>query len=286
MSEEVHARAPQLDAMSGQELLEVINEEDRNAVAAVKPQIPSIARAVDQVVHRLREGGRIHYFGAGTSGRLAQLDAAECGPTFGIDPALVTAHAAGDGEAEDDHDLGVRTARAAQLTHKDVMVAVSASGSTAYVLGAVEETKKSGALTLAVTCAPGSRLGSVTDLAIEVAAGPEVIAGSTRMKAGTAQKVVLNMISTAVFTRLGHTYRGRMVGVTAANAKQRGRAQRLVTELTGAGGPAVEDALAQAHGNAKIAILMLRCAMSHADAEKALARATGDLAAALGESRR
>ena len=285
MSEEVHRHAARLDSMSEVELLELMNDEDGNAIAAVRAQIPSLAHAIDQIAGRIKNGGRLHYFGSGTSGRLATLDAAECAPTFGVDPQLVIAHAAADGEAEDDRDLGVSDARSAGLTTRDTLVAVSASGSTAYVLGAVEHGRTSGVLIVAVTCAPGSMLGRVADIAIEVAVGPEVIAGSTRLKAGTAQKVALNMLSTGVFTRLGHTYRGRMVGVTAANAKQRGRALRLVVDVTGAGETPASDALAQAHGNAKIAVLMLRCRLSTVDAEARLSAARGDLAAALGERR-
>jgi len=286
LSEEVHSHASSLDGMSEVELLELMNDEDGNAIAAVRAQIPGIARAIDQIAGRIQNGARLHYFGSGTSGRLATLDAAECAPTFGVDPHLVIAHAAADGEAEDDRDLGVSDARSAGLTARDVLVAVSASGTTAYVLGAVDQGRTSGLLIVAVTCAPGSPLGQAADIAIEVAVGPEVIAGSTRLKAGTAQKVVLNMLSTGVFTRLGHTYRGRMVGVTAANAKQRGRAMRLVVEITGADDTAASAALAEAKGNAKVAILMLRCRLPAVDAEARLAAARGDLAAALGERRR
>jgi N-acetylmuramic acid 6-phosphate etherase len=283
LSEEAHERAAGLDSLGTLDLLELINAEDQHAVAAVRAQLPAVARAVDAIASRLRDGGRLHYFGAGTSGRLAALDAAECAPTFGIDPDVVQAHSAGDGPAEDDRLLGTAHAHAARLTSKDAMVAISASGRTAYVLGAVDAAREGGAFVVGLSCAPGSALGESADIAIEVVAGPEVIAGSTRLKAGTAQKVVLNMISTAVFTRLGHTYRGRMVGVMADNAKLRGRALRLVVDLTGAPPTEAERALEESHGDARVAILMFRCHLEVAAARSRLAAARGDLAAALGE---
>jgi N-acetylmuramic acid 6-phosphate etherase len=283
VSEEPHANAAGLDSLATIDLLELINAEDQRAVAAVKAQLPAVAQAVDAIASRLRSGGRLHYFGAGTSGRLAALDAAECAPTFGIDPDLVQARSAGDGAAEDDRGLGAAHARAAGLTSEDAIVAISASGSTAYVLGAVDVAREAGALVVGLSCAPGTAVGKSADIAIEVDAGPEVIAGSTRLKAGTAQKVVLNMISTAAFTRLGRTYRGRMVGVVAANAKLRARALRLVVDLTGAPASEAERVLEESHGDARVAILVLRCGLPAVEAESRLAAARGDLAAAMGE---
>jgi len=283
MSEQAHPRADVIDTLSTRELLALMHDEDRHAIEAVQGQLDQIAGAVDAIVARLRAGGHLHYFGAGTSGRLAALDAAEIPATFGVTPELVVAHTAGDGEAEDDERVGADHTRRASLTSNDAVVGVSASGRTAYVLAAMTEARRAGALVVALTCAPGSPLGATADIAIEIAAGPEVIAGSTRLKAGTAQKATLNMISTAIFTRLGHTYRGRMVDVVTANEKLRRRAKAMVGELTGCSDDKVEAALGDAGGNAKLAILMLRCGIDAAAARIRLTAAQGDLAVALSE---
>jgi N-acetylmuramic acid 6-phosphate etherase len=231
LSEEVHPRAEDLDAMSSLELVSLMHGEDALAVRAIEPQLENIARAVDAITEKLRGGGRMHYFGAGTSGLIAAMDAFECAPTFGVD--LVRAHVVTDPGQEDDRNLGVETAREAALRSGDVAVGVSASGRTAFVLGALAQAAEDGATRIAVTCRPESQLGRLADVAIEVDSGPEVIAGSTRLKAGTVQKLVLNMLSTAVFTRLGRTRRGRMVGVVPGNEKLRERAARIVADLAG-----------------------------------------------------
>jgi len=283
MNEQAHPRADELDSLTTRQLLAVMQSEDRRAVGAVEASLDVIAEAVDAIAARLRQGGRWHYFGAGTSGRLAALDAAECPATFGVGPDLIQAHSAGDGEAEDDVVKGKAMARQARLSAEDAVVAVSASGRTASVLAALDEARPSGALLVALTCAPGSPLGAQADMAIEIDAGPEVIAGSSRLKAGTVQKVVLNMLSTGVLTLLGHTYRGRMVDLVATNQKLRARAERMVGEVTGRSHQDVQAALAEAGGSAKVAILMLRCRMTAQQAASQLASARGDLAAALGE---
>jgi N-acetylmuramic acid 6-phosphate etherase len=284
VSETAHPRADELGTLSTLELLEVMHSEDRHAVDAVNQGLGLIAHAIDQIATRLRSGGRLHYFGAGTSGRLAALDAAECSPTFGVDADMVQAHDAGDGESEDDQRLGREAARRARLSPRDAVVGVSASGRTAYVLAALDEARAAGALVVGLSCAPGSPLGTAADIAIEIETGPEVIAGSTRLKAGTVQKLTLNMISTGVFTRLGHTYRGRMVDVVAANDKLRERATRIVNDLSGAPRDQVDRALADAHGSAKVAILMLRCGLAEREARARLSSAAGDLAIALREA--
>jgi len=283
VSETAHPRADDMDTLAVAELLELMHVEDKRAVEAVHAALDRIADAVGQIAARLRSGGRLHYFGAGTSGRLAALDAAECPATFGVSPDLVQAHTAGDGDAEDDRGMGAAHARTAELGPRDAVVGVSASGRTAYVLAAVAEAHLAGALVVGMSCAPGSPLGAAADIAIEVDSGPEVIAGSTRLKAGAAQKAILNMISTGVFTRLGHTYRGRMVDVITSNEKLRGRATRIVRELTGCSDVKVDAALDDAGGNAKLAILMLRCSLDAAAARVRLSAAHGDLAVALGE---
>ncbi len=284
MSEEVHPRATRMDAQDTGAFLKLMNSEDRRAVKAVGDHIDRITAAVEAIASRVQVGGSLHYFGAGTSGRIAELDAAECAPTFGVD--VVHAHAAGDGAAEDDAGRGQSDAWSAQLSPRDAVVGVSASGRTEYVLGAVIEAKAAGALVVGLTCATGTPLGELADVAIEIETGPEVIAGSTRLKGGTVQKAVLNMISTGVFVRLGHTYRGRMTGLVAANVKLRHRAIALICDLTDRTEADASEALEAAEGNAKVAVVMLRGDLSPAEASKRLRDGGGDLAAALGERSR
>jgi N-acetylmuramic acid 6-phosphate etherase len=283
MSENPHPRADELSTLSTLELLEIMHIEDRDAIEAVHSSLGQIATAVDQIAARLRDGGRLHYFGAGSSGLLAALDAAECPATFGVDAEMVQAHYVED-ESEDDLARGGEAARRAGLVPRDAVVGVSASGRTAFVLAAVDVARSQGVLVIGLSCAHGSPLGAASDVAIEIETGPEVIAGSTRLKAGTVQKVTLNMISTGVFTRLGHTYRGRMVDVIGANSKQRERAARIVNDLSGAPREQVDRALAEAHGSAKVAILMLRYGIAERDARARLSSAAGDLTVALREA--
>jgi N-acetylmuramic acid 6-phosphate etherase len=285
LSEKAHPRADELSTLSTLELLEIMHGEDRHAIEAVHSSLAQVADAVDKVATRLRLGGHLHYFGAGTSGQLAALDAAECPATFGVNANMVQAHYVDD-VSEDDRDKGREAARQAGLGPGDAAVGVSAGGRTAFVLAALEVARDSGALVVGLSCAPGSPLGAAADIAIEVETGPEVIAGSTRLKAGTAQKVVLNMISTGVFTRLGHTYRGRMVDVVGANEKLRDRAARIVSDMSGAPRDQVDRALAEAHGSAKVAILMLLCGLAERDARARLSSAAGDLTVALGEAQK
>jgi len=284
VSEDVHPQSDRLDAMSTQDVVQLMHSEDRRAVEAVAPHLERIAAAIEAIASRVRMGGSLHYFGAGTSGRLAELDAAEIAPTFGVD--AVRAHAAGDGAAEDDAEKGTTDARAAGLTAGDAVVGVSASGHTAYVLAAIKEARARGAMVVGFSCATNTPLGELADVAIEIETGPEVIAGSTRLKSGTVQKVVLNTISTGVFVRLGHTYRGRMTGVVAANAKLHRRAVKLIHDLTGVPAADAEVTLVAANGSAKAAVLMLRCKLSADEAVALLHEHQGDLAAALGERAR
>ncbi|HYS97624.1 MAG TPA: N-acetylmuramic acid 6-phosphate etherase, partial [Candidatus Dormibacteraeota bacterium] len=207
MSENLHPRADELDDLTPRDFVGLMHAEDVEAVRSIAPKLDVIARAVEEIAVRLRGGGRLHYFGAGTSGLIARLDAAECPATFGVDPDVVQAHAVEAPADEDDRDLGQDVARKAQLGERDVAVGISASGRTSFALGAFDHAASAGALRVAISCNPGSPLGGASDIAIEVETGPEVIAGSTRLKAGTVQKLVLNMLSTAVFTRLAHTHR-------------------------------------------------------------------------------
>jgi len=286
MSESAHPRADELETLTTLELVELMQAEELLAHEAIRPQLAAIARAVDATAERLRLGGRLHYFGAGTSGRIAALDAAECPATFGIAADLVQAHEGGDDAQEDDSHLGRDHAIASGVGAGDVAIGISASGTTAYVLSAIGAAKAAGAMIVALTCAPGSPLGQAAEIAIEVETGPEVIAGSTRLKAGTVQKVILNMISTGTFTRLGHTYRGRMVNVVATNDKRRARAARLVADLGGTSIELASRAIGEARGNTKAAILMLRRGVSAQEAEELLAAAGGNLNATLAEARR
>jgi N-acetylmuramic acid 6-phosphate etherase len=252
VSEEVHPRADELDAMSSLQLVSLMHGEDARALRALEPQLENIARAVDVIAERIRAGGRMHYFGAGTSGLIAAMDAFECPATFGVD--VVRAHVVTEPGQEDDRKLGVKIARDAGLRSGDVAVGVSASGRTAFVLGALAQAAEDGATRIAVTCRPESQLGRRADVAIEVDAGPEVIAGSTRLKAGTVQKLVLNMLSTAVFTRLGRTHRGRMVGVVPGNAKLRERAARIIADLSGVSIDEARRRLNEADGDVAAAL--------------------------------
>ncbi|HYL08042.1 MAG TPA: N-acetylmuramic acid 6-phosphate etherase [Candidatus Udaeobacter sp.] len=282
MSEDVHPRADELDSLTSLELVELMQEEDQRAVAGVKAELPRIAEAVERLAGALRAGGRLHYFGAGTSGRIAALEAAECPATFGVTADLVRAHVPPDGKAEDDHELGRSTAVQLGLGPNDAVVGVSASGSTRYAVGAFEEAARAGALRVAVTCRRGSALARLADVAVEVETGPEVIAGSTRLKAGTVQKVVVNMIGTAVFTRLGHTHRGRMVSVVASNAKLRTRAVRIVADLAAVSERDAKRALIESDGDVKVAIVMARRSVSAASAAELLRQAGGDLDSVVG----
>lgn len=286
MSESVHPRADEIDSLTVLELVELMHAEDARALDAIDSQLGEIARAIDGIAERLRSGGRLHYFGAGTSGRIAALDAVECPATFGIPADIVYAHEGGDDEQEDDAHLGRDHARRSGVGAGDVAVGISASGTTAYVLSAIAAAKAAGAMVVALTCTPGSPLGQAADIAIEIETGPEVIAGSTRLKAGTVQKVTLNMISTGVFTRLGHTYRGRMVNLVATNDKRRARVARLVAELGRTSVEVAAQALSEAGGSAKTAILMLRRGVSAEEARERLSAAGGNLNDTLTEARR
>src|SRR5438445_4425570 len=249
---------PPLETHTARELGALLNAEDATVASAVAEAGDALAAAIEQIAGRIAGGGRLVYVGAGTSGRLAALDAAECGPTFGSPPGEVVAIVAGDGEdAEDDVERGDTDVRALGVGAEDAVVAVSASGSTPYTLAALEAARAVGALCVAVVCAPDSSLGRVAEHEIAVVVGPEVVSGSTRLKAGTAQKLALNAISTAVMIRLGRTYAGLMVGVAPENAKLRERARRNVVLASGRSDAEVDVALAAAGGDARVALVVL-----------------------------
>ncbi len=271
-----------LDLLPTAELVDVLVREQAAAAAAVLGAGPAIARAVDAIALRLRAGGALHYVGAGTSGRLATLDAAECPPTFGTPPSLVTAHIAG-GEAalvraiegaEDDAAAGARALRAGP---QDAVAGISASGGARFVVAALERARAAGALTLAVTGIAGSSLARAAELTIVVDTGAEPLAGSTRLRAGTAQKIVLSALSTAVMVRLGRVHDNLMVDVVATNEKLRVRAERLVRTLTGVGPRRARELLALAEGSVKVAVVIERRGVDAAEARARLQLSGGFL---------
>jgi N-acetylmuramic acid 6-phosphate etherase len=274
---------------STRELVELMNREDAAVPAAVGRAAPALAAAIDAVVERLRGGGRLVYVGAGTSGLLGELDAAECESTFSTAPGQVTALVAGAGlasaqerdAAEDDAEAGAQSVRDLDVSARDAVVAISASGRTPFVLGALEAAAAAGALTVAVVSVPGSELGRAARHELPVVVGPEFIAGSTRLKAGTAQKLVLNTISTVAMIRLGKTYGDLMVDVAATNEKLRARARRAVRLATGAHDDEVEAALADAGGSAKVAIVSLLAGVDADAARERLEQAGGRVSEAL-----
>jgi N-acetylmuramic acid 6-phosphate etherase len=266
-----------LDLRSTRELVELMNDEDATVAAAVRDTAAPLAAAIDAVVERLERGGRLVYVGAGTSGRLAAMDAAECEPTFGLRPGVVIAIAVTEEAAEDDSGAGAADLAAAKVGPGDVVVAVSASGVTPYVLGAARAAADVGALTVGVVCAPDSELGHAVEHEIVSVVGPEVISGSTRLKAGTAQKLILNTISTVTMVRLGKTFGNLMIDVVADNAKLRSRARRAVELATGASSDEAEAALEAARGDAKVAIVSLLTGITAEEARMRLKSAGGNV---------
>jgi N-acetylmuramic acid 6-phosphate etherase len=274
-------------------LVEAMNAEDASVAAAVAEAAPQLAAAIDAVAARMRDGGRLVYVGAGSSGLIAALDASECEATFATPPGLVTAVVAGgrgtapltQAAVEDDRDAGSRDLVALGVGPQDSVVGISASGSTPYVLGALEAATTRGALTAVVVCAPGSELGALVEHEIVVVVGPEFIAGSTRLKAGTAQKLVLNAISTITMIRLGKTYGSLMVDVVAANAKLAERVRRIVAAASGAGPDEIDDALAASDGDARVAIVSLVAGVDAATARERLETAGRSIAGALEDER-
>jgi N-acetylmuramic acid 6-phosphate etherase len=276
------ASAAELDRHSTAELVSLMNDEDARVPAAVGAARDALAAAIDAVAERLREGGRLVYVGAGTSGRLAAVDAAECEATFGVSPGIVVALVAGtDGgaaieqEAEDDREAGERAVQELDVGERDAVVGLSASGRTPFTCAALESARAAGATTVAVVSVAGSELTSFAEHEILVPVGPAVIAGSTRLKAGTAQKLVLNTISTVAMIRLGKTFGNLMVDVVATNDKLRSRVRRIVANATGASGERVDAALAEADGDAKVAIVALAADIDTAAARARLAAAGG-----------
>ena len=282
-----------LDCMSAIEILRLMNREDRRVAVAVGRELPAIARAVDSIVKALRGHGRLFYVGAGSSGRMAVLDAAEVPPTFGISGKRIIALIAGGRRAvtgavegaEDSVREAANALRQHKLTEEDVVVGIAASGTTPYVLGGLRYARRRGATTVAITANRKSPMARLAKIAIAGEIGPEVLTGSTRLKAGTFQKMVLNMLSTAAMARLGHVYENLMIDAEMTNTKLWGRAQRIVADASGASVSAAGHALRQAGHDMKAAVVMLKLGVNAAAAKKRL-RYAGNLRAALGEAAR
>jgi N-acetylmuramic acid 6-phosphate etherase len=289
LTEQPNPASASIDALPTEEVLRIINQEDRKVADAVGRELASIARAVDAIVAAFERHGRLFYIGAGTSGRLGVLDASECPPTFSVPPEKVQGIIAG-GEAalsratettEDDPAVGVRDLLARGFTERDVLVGIAASGRTPYVLGAVAEARRMGAVTVGISCTPESELARAVAIPITPLVGPEVVAGSTRMKAGTAQKLVLNMLSTAAFIRLGYVYGNLMVNVQPKNIKLVDRARRIVAQAAGVSYQRAGELLAAAGNSVRTAILMGKSGLGREEAERRLAESGGRIAQAL-----
>ncbi len=296
LTERRNPASTDIDAVSTEEMLRIFNDEDAKIAAIVAAEIPYIAQAIDAISKRFEQGGRLFYTGAGTSGRLGVLDASECPPTFSVSPELVVGIIAGGDTAlrdpvegaEDSRELGVSNLKehgfGKVIDGKciDILVGIAASGRTPYVLGAMEYARGLGALTIGLSCVPNSLIAQAAEIAITPATGPEVITGSTRMKAGTATKLVLNMLSTGVMIRSGYVYGNLMVNVQTTNLKLVDRAERIVVEATGCSRERAAELLKEA-GTVKTAIVMEKLKLSRTDAEKKLAANRGHLRRTLEE---
>ncbi len=289
-TEQANPISANIDQLTSLEALRLINREDAKVAAAVREALPQIAKAVDIIADAIANGGRLLYLGAGTSGRLGVLDAVECVPTFSVPPNWVLGIVAGGAaaltnsiEGAEDQPQGGREDLAAQdLTKQDVVCGIAASGRTPYVIGGLEYAKGLGAKTIAIACNAGAPIGALADISISVDVGPEIIAGSTRMKAGTAQKLILNMLSTTAMIRLGKVYGNLMVDVKVSNQKLAERATRLVMQLTGVDEEQARALLASANEEVKTAVVMSRLGADYDGARRLLAEANGKLRAVIG----
>ena len=278
-----------IDSCTTLEMVTIMQQEDSKIASAIEKILPEIARAIDATSQRLENGGRLFYLGAGTSGRLGILDASECPPTYGTDPELVQGLIAGglpaifraQEGAEDNPGLAVHDLKEHSFSAKDVLVGIAASGRTPYVVGGLQYAQKIGALTIALACSEHAEIAALADIALTPVTGPEVVTGSTRMKAGTAQKLVLNMLSTGTMIKLGKVYGNLMVDVKASNKKLEERAIRIVMEGSGCERTEAEKALKGADGHAKLAILMVVTGVSAGEGKALLERTSGHLAAAI-----
>ena len=289
LTEQRNPASAHIDTLPAEQVLQIINDEDATVPRAVRAAIPAIAKAVDGITDALRAGGRLFYIGAGTSGRLGVLDASECPPTFSVPPEIVQGIIAGGEPAlsrateasEDDPDSGARDLLARGFRTGDVLCGIAASGRTPYVLGAIRKARELACLTLAVSCTPSSELSRAVDIPIEVLTGPEIVTGSTRMKAGTATKLVLNMLTTGAMIRLGYVHGNLMVNVQPRNEKLRDRARRIVRDAAGVDGAAAAELLEASGGSVRTAIVMAVRGLDRAGAESLLQRNDGVIGRAL-----
>ena len=289
VSEKQNGETMDIDLLSSLDIVKKINREDQGVALAVEKVLPRVATAVDTIVAALKRGGRLVYVGAGTSGRLGTLDAVECPPTYGVPEEMVVALMAGGRSAmyrakegaEDDPRLAVDDLRGIDLQSRDVVVGIAASGRTPYVLGALHYATDIGAATVALSCNPDSPLAQLAGIAITPLVGPEVLAGSTRMKAGTAQKMVLNMLTTASMIRLGKSYRNLMIDLKATNKKLLARACQMVMQVTGVGYEQAQQALVVSQYRVKLAIMVLLTDLPVTEAEALLVAKEGFLRSAI-----
>lgn len=291
-TEGVDPRFSDIDKLTVLELATLMNQVDAEVPPAVARALPVIAVTIEAVAERMARGGRLRYVGAGTAGRMAVVDASECPPTFSTPPELIQAILAGGPSAmttasegvEDDRDAGIAAIAAHEVGPDDIVIGITASGRTPFVLAAVAEARRRGALTAGLSCNAGAALSEVAEHGIEIVVGNEVIAGSTRLKSGTAQKLVLNMITTITMVRLGRTYGNYMVDMRVLNDKLAVRAAKMVAEITGADIEVAADALAKADNHAKTAVLMIEADLDAAEARELLSTVDGKLAVALARS--
>ena len=289
ITEQRNPNSMHVDSLSALEIVQLMNEEDKQVPLAIEKCLPQIAQAVECIVAAFQQGGRLVYIGAGTSGRLGVLDASECPPTFGVSPEIVKGIIAG-GEralrhpiegAEDSKAQAVVDLQTIQFSSKDVLVGIAASGRTPYVVGALEYAKSLGSATVSIASNPNSAMANIVDIAIDTVVGPEVLTGSSRLKSGTAQKLVLNMLTTASMILMGKCYQNLMVDVQASNEKLKARAIRIVMQATDCDKALAEETLKQADQNAKLAIMMILSGLDRAQAEALLEKHQGKLQLAL-----
>ena len=289
ITEQRNPNSMHVDSLSALEIVQLMNEEDKQVPLAIEKCLPQIAQAVERIVAAFQQGGRLVYIGAGTSGRLGVLDASECPPTFGVSPEMVKGIIAG-GEralrhpiegAEDSKTQAVVDLQTIQFSSKDVLVGIAASGRTPYVIGALEYAKSLGSVTVSIASNPNSAMANIVDIAIDTVVGPEVLTGSSRLKSGTAQKLVLNMLTTASMILMGKCYQNLMVDVQASNEKLKARAIRIVMQATDCDKALAEETLKQADQNAKLAIMMILSGLDRAQAEALLEKHQGKLQLAL-----
>ena len=285
ITEQRNPNSMNVDCLSALEIVQLMNEEDKQVPLAIEKCLPQIAQAVECIVAAFQQGGRLVYIGAGTSGRLGVLDASECPPTFGVSPEMVKGIIAG-GEralrhpiegAEDSKAQAVVDLQTIQFSSKDVLVGIAASGRTPYVIGALEYAKSLGSVTASIASNPNSAMANIVDIAIDTVVGPEVLTGSSRLKSGTAQKLVLNMLTTASMILMGKCYQNLMVDVQASNEKLKARAIRIVMQATDCDKALAEETLKQADQNAKLAIMMILSGLDRSQAEALLEKHQGKL---------